>query len=72
MTNHSAGAMGKQTNKARQEASSVAPGYGERQIHRLVDDIVEPVRTYCGRIRRDPLVEALFGAPTARRLRKPR
>ncbi len=32
------------------------------RIHRLIDDIIQPLRANKLTIRRDPMVEALFGA----------
>lgn len=37
------------------------------RIHRLIDDVIYPVRASRAIARRDPMVEALFGAPKARR-----
>ncbi|CAN7618446.1 hypothetical protein [Duganella sp. LjRoot269] len=36
------------------------------RIHRLIDDISLPLRANKLTIRRDPMVEALFGAPSKR------
>lgn len=36
------------------------------RIHRLIDDISLPLRANKLTIRRDPMVEALFGAPGTR------
>ncbi|MTV41613.1 hypothetical protein [Duganella radicis] len=33
------------------------------RIHRIIDDITYPTRKKKPQIRRDPMVEALFGAP---------
>lgn len=33
------------------------------RIHRLIDDVAYPLRASKAAIRRDPMVEALFGAP---------
>lgn len=32
------------------------------RIHILADDVPHPIRTFCAPVKRDPLVEALFGA----------
>ncbi|MES2164065.1 MAG: hypothetical protein V4476_23155 [Pseudomonadota bacterium] len=36
------------------------------RVHRLVDDIIQPLRANKLTIRRDPMVEALFGAASPR------
>ncbi|GJJ03404.1 hypothetical protein RugamoR64_39420 [Duganella rhizosphaerae] len=36
------------------------------RVHRLVDDIIQPLRANKLTIRRDPMVEALFGAACPR------
>ncbi|MBV6323284.1 hypothetical protein [Duganella violaceipulchra] len=38
------------------------------RIHRLVDDIIQPLRANKLTIRRDPMVEALFGAASPRKV----
>ena len=35
------------------------------RIHRLIDDVAYPLRASKAAIRRDPMVEALFGAPAS-------
>jgi hypothetical protein len=42
------------------------------RLHRLIDDVIYPVRPSRAIARRDPLVEALFGAPSVRRSRDKR
>lgn len=37
------------------------------RIHRIIDDINYPTRQKKPEIRRDPMVEALFGAPIIRK-----
>ena len=46
-------------------------GDGTR-LHRLIDDVIYPVRASRAIARRDPMVEALFGAPGKRRAKDKR
>jgi hypothetical protein len=41
------------------------------RVHQLIDDTVYPRRIRKVEVRRDPMVEALFGAPGARRQNAP-
>ncbi|MBA5686824.1 hypothetical protein [Rugamonas apoptosis] len=51
----------------RESALNITIDRDGTRIHRLVDDVIYPVRASRAIARRDPMVEALFGAPKVRR-----
>ena len=53
--------------QGRESALNITIDRDGTRIHRLVDDVIYPVRASRAIARRDPMVEALFGAPKVRR-----
>jgi hypothetical protein len=53
--------------RGRDSALNITIDRDGTRIHRLIDDVIYPVRASRAIARRDPMVEALFGAPNARR-----